>query len=52
MVNTLNLYCNGAVGFIVWLDLLGLDLTFCMLLEYPSGAAQQEADHYDADERA
>src|SRR5438093_11773247 len=22
-----------------WLDLLGFDLTFCMILEYPSGAA-------------
>ena len=52
MANTLNLFRNGAVGFIDLLDLLGFDLTFCMILEYPSGAAQQEADHYDADERA
>ena len=52
VVSTLNLFRHEAVGFIGWLDLLGFNLTFCMILEYPSGAAQQEADDYDADERA
>ena len=36
----------------MWLDLFGFDLTLCMILEYPPGAAQQEADDYDADDRA
>ena len=52
MAITLNLFCNGAVGFIDWLDLFGFDLALCMILEYPSGTAKQEPDNYDADKRA
>jgi hypothetical protein len=42
---------SQVAGFSDWSDILGLDLTLCMVLEYSSGAAQQEADNYDADER-
>ena len=51
MANTLTMYRNGVVGFIDWLDLFGFQLTLCMILEYPSSAAQQKADHYDAEDR-
>ena len=32
MANTLNLFCNGAVGFIDWLDLLNFDGTIIVEL--------------------
>jgi hypothetical protein len=52
VANTPNLFRNGAVGFIVLLDLFGFHLTLRMILEYPSGTAQQKTDNYDADDRA
>jgi hypothetical protein len=52
VANTLDLLRNKAVGFIEWLDLFGFDMALCVILEYPSGTAKQEADNYDAYDRA
>jgi hypothetical protein len=50
VANTLKLFRNGAV--VEWLDFFGFHLTLRMILEYPSGTAQQKTDNYDADDRA
>ncbi len=45
MTNTLNLFCNGAVGFIEWLDLIGcIGRKVILLLPPPEAPVNRRAD--------
>jgi hypothetical protein len=51
MTSSLDAFQNGDIGFIEGLDLFRFDLALCVILEYPCGTSEQEADNYDAEDR-